>query len=61
VRNEQNRTVTAPIYDLEYDIQLQEAMKIFESGDYSELMKSAKTLKQLQDEHSEEDSEAAAS
>jgi carboxyl-terminal processing protease len=57
VRNEQNRTVTAPIYDLEYDIQLQEAMKIFESGEYSELMKNAKTLKQLQEEASKEDSE----
>jgi carboxyl-terminal processing protease len=60
VRNEQNRTVTAPIYDLEYDIQLQEAMKIFESGEYGELMKNAKTLKQLQDEHAEPEAEDAA-
>jgi carboxyl-terminal processing protease len=57
VRNEQNRTVTAPIYDLEYDIQLQEAMKILESGEYNELMKNAKTLKQLQEEHAEIESE----
>lgn len=55
VRNEQNRTVTAPVYDLEYDIQLQEAMKILESGDYRELMRSAKTLKQLQEAASKED------
>jgi carboxyl-terminal processing protease len=57
MRNEQNRTVTAPVYDLEYDIQLQEAVKILESGDYPELMKNAKTLKQLQDEASQEDAE----
>jgi carboxyl-terminal processing protease len=55
LRNEQNRTVAAPVYDLEYDIQLQEAVKIFESGDYTELMRNAKTLKQLQDEHSEDE------
>jgi carboxyl-terminal processing protease len=58
IRNEQNRTVVAPIYDLEYDIQLQEAIKILESGDYAELMKSAKTLKQLQDEHSADEAES---
>jgi carboxyl-terminal processing protease len=57
LRNEQNRTVTAPIYDLEYDIQLQEAVNILNSGEYSELMRNAKTLKQLQDEASQEDSE----
>ncbi len=55
VRNEQNRTTAAPIYDLEYDIQLQEAVNILVSGNYGELMKNAKTLKQLQEEHAEED------
>jgi carboxyl-terminal processing protease len=60
VRNEQNRTVTAPVYDLEYDIQLQEAVNILESGEYTELMKNAKTLKQLQEEASKEDSEMEA-
>jgi carboxyl-terminal processing protease len=60
VRNEQNRLKPAPVYDLEDDIQLQEAMKIFESGDYNELMKSAKTLKQLQEEASKEDAETEA-
>jgi carboxyl-terminal processing protease len=50
IRNEQNRTVIAPVYDLEYDIQLEEAVKILRSGTYTELMKSSKTLKALQDE-----------
>jgi carboxyl-terminal processing protease len=50
VRNEQTRTVIAPVYDLEYDIQLEEAVKILRSGDYNQLMKSSKTLKILQEE-----------
>ncbi|MDR2185191.1 MAG: S41 family peptidase [Treponema sp.] len=50
IRNEQNRTVIAPVYDLEYDVQLEEAVKILRGGDYSRLMQTTKTLKALQDE-----------
>jgi carboxyl-terminal processing protease len=50
VRNEQNRTVIAPVYDLEYDVQLQEAVKILRSENYPQLMKTTKTLKTLQEE-----------
>jgi carboxyl-terminal processing protease len=50
IRNEQNRTVIAPVYDLEYDVQLKEAVQILRSGNYSELMKNSKTLKALQEE-----------
>ncbi|MDR2553619.1 MAG: S41 family peptidase [Treponema sp.] len=50
IRNEQNRTVIAPVYDLEYDVQLQEAVNIFRSGTFTQLMKNSKTLKTLQDE-----------
>jgi carboxyl-terminal processing protease len=50
IRNEQIRTVIAPVYDLEYDDQLQEAINILRSGNYSNLMKSSKTLKALQEE-----------
>jgi carboxyl-terminal processing protease len=50
IRNEQIRTVIAPVYDLEYDIQLQEAINILRNGSYSGLMKSSKTLKILQEE-----------
>ncbi|MDR2210505.1 MAG: S41 family peptidase [Spirochaetaceae bacterium] len=50
VRNEQNRTVIAPVYDLEYDVQLQEAVNILRSGNYTQLMKTSKTLKDLQEE-----------
>jgi carboxyl-terminal processing protease len=50
IRNEQNRTVIAPVYDLEFDVQLQEAVKILRAGNFFQLMKNAKTLKTLQEE-----------
>jgi carboxyl-terminal processing protease len=55
VRNEQNRTVIAPVYDLEYDVQLQEAVNILRDGSYSALMRTTKTLKTLQEEADEEE------
>ena len=50
VRNEQNRTTIAPVYDLEYDLQLQEAVNILNGGSYRNLMQTTKTLKVLQEE-----------
>jgi carboxyl-terminal processing protease len=50
IRNEQNRTAIAPVYDLEYDRQLEEAVKIIRGENYNQLMKSSKTLKALQEE-----------
>jgi carboxyl-terminal processing protease len=50
VRNEQNRTSIAPVYDLEYDVQLQEAVRILRGGTYGSLMRTTKTLKVLQEE-----------
>jgi carboxyl-terminal processing protease len=50
IRNELNRTSFAPVYDLEYDVQLQEAVNIIRSGAYPQLMKNYKTLKALQEE-----------
>jgi carboxyl-terminal processing protease len=60
VRNEQNRTAIAPVYDLEYDVQLQEAVKILKEENFQDLMKASKTLKALQDEAFQSE-EAAAS
>ncbi|MDR2468809.1 MAG: S41 family peptidase [Spirochaetaceae bacterium] len=48
IRDEQNRTVIAPVYDLEYDVQLQEAVKIIREGIYYQLIKNTKTLRDLQ-------------
>ena len=54
IRNELNRTSFAPVYDLEYDVQLQEALNILRNGSYPSLMKTTKTLKALQEEAEEE-------
>ncbi|MDR0641561.1 MAG: S41 family peptidase [Treponema sp.] len=61
IRNEQIRTVVAPVYDLEYDIQLQEAVNILRNGSYFNLMKSSKTLKILQEEAARDEEFAQAS
>ncbi len=38
------------LYDMDWDLQLKEAIRIVQSPEYSELVKSTKTLKQLQEE-----------
>jgi len=53
IRNELNRTTIAPVYDLEYDIQLQEALNILRGGNYQNLMQNARTLRALQEEAEE--------
>jgi len=50
IRNEQNRTTIAPVYDLEYDVQLQEAVKILREENFRALMQTTKTLRTLQEE-----------
>jgi len=50
IRNEQNRTALAPIYDLEYDVQLLEAVNILRGGNFQYLLQSAQTLQALQEE-----------
>jgi carboxyl-terminal processing protease len=61
IRNEQNRTSIAPVYDLEYDVQLQEAVDILQKGNYGQLMQTTKTLRELQNETLLEDDTALAS
>ncbi|GHT82650.1 peptidase S41 [Spirochaetia bacterium] len=61
IRNEQNRTAIAPVYDLEYDVQLQEAVNILQKGNYGQLMQTTKTLRELQNEAVLEDDTALAS
>ena len=48
IRTEQNRTIIAPIYDLEYDVQLIEALEILRSGDFPALP--TRSLRALQEE-----------
>jgi carboxyl-terminal processing protease len=38
------------VYDLEYDVQLQEAVNIMNGGTYRSLMQTTKTLRALQEE-----------
>lgn len=49
VRNEVNRTKGAMLYDLDYDVQLNEAINILTKENFQKLVKKTKTLKELQD------------
>jgi carboxyl-terminal processing protease len=59
IRNEQNRTVISPVFDMEYDVQLQEGVKIIREGIYYQLIKTTKTLRALQDEAEEDEAQAS--
>ena len=50
IRVQVQKTQPSVLYDLDYDLQLQEAIKIVQRKDYSTLLKNTKTLKQLQEE-----------
>ncbi|MDR0320618.1 MAG: S41 family peptidase [Treponema sp.] len=54
IRNELNRTSFAPVFDLEYDIQLQEAINIIRTGTFNTLMQTTRTLRALQEEAEED-------
>ncbi|MCL1993714.1 MAG: S41 family peptidase [Spirochaetes bacterium] len=58
VRNEQNRTVIAPVFDIEYDVQLIEALDILRSGIWPSLMPT-RSLRALQDEREQMEQEFA--
>jgi carboxyl-terminal processing protease len=59
IRDEENRTVIAPVYDLEYDVQLQEAVRIIRENIYYSLIQNTKTLRDLQEEVVEEEAQAS--
>ena len=50
IRVQVQKTQPSVLYDLDYDLQLQEAIKIVQRKDFSTLLKNTKTLKQLQEE-----------
>ena len=50
IRIRVNRLKPAMLYDSDYDIQLNAALEILKSNDFKKLVRSAKTLKELQDE-----------
>lgn len=49
VRNELQRTTIAPAYDLDYDIQLQEALKLIDQGRIPELISGSRTVRESQE------------
>ena len=49
VRNEVNKTKGTLLYDLDYDIQLNEAISILQKENFTTLIKSTKMLKELQE------------
>ncbi|MCL2070166.1 MAG: S41 family peptidase [Treponema sp.] len=61
IRNERNRTEIAPVFDLEYDVQLQEAVRILREENFLHLMQTSKTLRTLQEEATQDESFALAS
>ena len=50
IRVQVQKSQPSELYDLDWDLQLLEAMKIVQSSDYQKLVKNTKTLKQLQEE-----------
>lgn len=49
IRDERNRTIITPVYDLEYDVQLKAAVDIFKNGTYQSLMEKTRSLKALKE------------
>jgi carboxyl-terminal processing protease len=49
IRNEIDRTTSSRLYDLDFDLQLNAAINVIESGNFKKLMESAKTLKEQQE------------
>ena len=49
VRNEANKTKGTMLYDLDYDVQLNEAISILQKENFTELIAGTKTLKELQE------------
>ncbi|MCL2410491.1 MAG: S41 family peptidase [Treponema sp.] len=58
IRNELNRSVAPPVYDLENDIQLQEAINILRGGTFQYLLQNARSLIELQEEAEERAAQA---
>jgi len=56
LRVQVQKTQPSVLYDMDWDLQLKEAISIVQSDEYKTLVKNTKTLKQLQDEVSEAES-----
>ena len=54
IRIQVQKTQPSVLYDLDYDLQLNEALKVIQSKDYSTMLKNTKTLRELQEEVNED-------
>ena len=62
IRVQVQKTQPSVLYDLDYDLQLNAAIKAVQSKDFNNMLKNTKTLRQLQEEAEEaKNAEAAAS
>ena len=59
IRVQVQKTQPAALYDLDYDLQLNEAIKAAQRKDFSTMLKNTKTLRQLQEEAEEAQSQVA--
>lgn len=50
IRNQVNKTEPAALYDLDYDLQLVKALELIGRKDFNQMVRNAKTLKELQSE-----------
>ena len=50
LRIQVERHKEAPLYDMDFDLQLHAAIKVLEEGNFNELVQNTKTLKELQEE-----------
>jgi len=60
IRNELQRTSIAPVFDLDYDLQLQETMRILKEGRLPELLSRTRTVRETQELAAAEPSKASA-
>ena len=60
IRVQVQKTQPAALYDLDYDLQLNEAIKAAQRKDFSTMLKNTKTLRQLQEEAEEAQTQAQA-
>ena len=54
IRIQVQKTQPSVLYDLDYDLQLNAAIKAVQNKDFAEILKNTKTLRQLQEEVEEE-------
>ncbi|MCR5063276.1 MAG: S41 family peptidase [Treponema sp.] len=60
IRVQVQKSQPSPLYDLDYDLQLQEALKVISDKNFFTLVQNAKTLKELQEEAEKESEQVVA-